>query len=128
MQRFRSRQLRFVLVPLMAVSLLAACGGYRVQQMTPEMERWTPTLEPMGPADLMRLPTAERLACQTGDSPAASGPASMSTGHKIVLATLTAVIAVGVTVNHVVTSFYRDFCPFCGTWEPHTTGRQRQTL
>ena len=35
MQRFRSRQLRFVLVPLMAASLLSACTGWQIQNMAP---------------------------------------------------------------------------------------------
>ena len=86
----RSRQLRFVLVPLMAVSLLAACGGYRVQQWTPKMESWTPTMKRPSAADLMIMPTAERLAFQTRTSRAGAQPNRGSAGGKV------AVVAAGV--------------------------------
>ncbi len=36
MKGLRNKQIRFLLVPVMALSFLAACGGYELRHMTPE--------------------------------------------------------------------------------------------
>lgn len=136
MKNLRNTQLRWVQAPVMVMSLLAACGGHMVGQTTPEdvireagnngksirssavmdpsleMLRWTPTMKRPSAADLMTLPTAERLAYKMGDSPAAGEPARTSTSGKIAVVAEGVLTTVAVMADILATSF-QSFCPFC---------------
>ncbi len=84
MKRFRSRQIRRVLVPVMAVSVLSACSGWKVQEMAPSQV--VSENEP----DRIRLTMLDGDRIQIGDPTVSNGeivghPVRKVTGHDRVI-------------------------------------------
>ena len=120
----------------MVIGLLAVCGGHMAGQTITEevnreggtsnesirayvvtnpgfqLERWTPAMERPSAAEMMRLPTAERLVFQAGTSPAGTQPNRSSAGGKVAAVAEGVVTGVAIMAD-VLRNFSESFCPFC---------------
>ena len=136
MKSFCDKQIRLALVPVVAMSLLVICGermtgqtiteevnreggtsnesirAYVVTNSGLQLERWTPAMERPSAAEMMILPTAERLVLQAGTSPAGTQRNRSSAGGKVAAVAEGVVTGVAIMAD-VLRNFHESFCPFC---------------